>query len=146
VSDRIDLDAAEDLHQSTTPGPWRAEHDSCDCDTPCDHAIWIYRIDPLGESVGDWPEADVKFVVEAHRQWPALVAWLRAAGERITVLEAAILRANAALNTLPWAGDGLTSLVHDGHASGPVVNAIHATAGALDAETLGLLGREVPPW
>jgi hypothetical protein len=54
------------------------------------------------------------------------------------VLQAAIRRANDALDRLPWQGDGLRHLVVAGAATVEVVAAIHAAAGTLDPEGLGL--------
>jgi hypothetical protein len=97
---RVDLEQLEDLHQSTTPGPW---WDSPVKTAPGHHTIrggpddWrgfdgslggdrrpIARIAPaLAEDGTPTTEhdADAAFMVEAHRLLPALISELRAARE-----------------------------------------------------------------
>jgi hypothetical protein len=101
----VDLDRLEDLHQSTTPGPW---WDSPVKAAPGGHTIrggpsdWrgfdgslggdtrpIARIAlALAEDGGSINEsdADAEFIVEAHRVMPGLVAELRAAREVVNRL------------------------------------------------------------
>ncbi len=75
----IDLDALEDLHQSTTPGPWShvkdgpmfmGTEDYVDGSTAQLHGR-VYR---------EWPntfkplvEADIAWIVAAHEAFPALL-------------------------------------------------------------------------
>jgi hypothetical protein len=65
------LDHLDDLHQATTPGPWEL----------ADGGWGVYVTAADGEHVwarGDVPNAhDCAFTVEAHRQWPHLIAAIR---------------------------------------------------------------------
>jgi hypothetical protein len=76
----LDLDKAEDLHQSTTPGPWAAVPPRrLGGNTPIvatdevDSDRWI--LDAC------WP-TDAEFVVHAHRLWSVMCSELRAARDR----------------------------------------------------------------
>jgi hypothetical protein len=92
-------------------------------------------------------DPDAEFIAHARADVPWLLAQLAAERaalaaleRRLAVLVAGVGRANEALDRLPWEGDGLSHLVAEGAASAEVVAAVHAVAGALDPEALGLKG------
>jgi hypothetical protein len=99
----------------------------------------------MSEVAQCWHDPDARFIARAREDVPWLVGQLHAEHlahdeleRRLRVLEAAIRQANEALDRLSWEGDGLRHLVAEGVASAEVVAAVHAAAGALDPETLGL--------
>jgi hypothetical protein len=106
----IDLDRAEDLHQSTTPGPWDIQphghiRKGCKCMSCEAFTGWELRHVLTCEEVAikgnpdpgagsEWPPGDTcdsdvlryedaAFIVEAHRLWSAMCSELRAAREVI---------------------------------------------------------------
>jgi hypothetical protein len=90
-------------------------------------------------------DPDAEFIAHAREDVPWLLGQLAAEQHalaalerRLAVLVAGVGRANEALDRLPWEGDGLLHLVAEGVASAEVVAAVHAAAGALDPEALGL--------
>jgi hypothetical protein len=103
---------------------------------------------PDGSDVADClHDPDALFIAHARDDVPWLLHQLAAEqhardalDQQVAVLEAGIGRANAALNRLPWQGDGQRYLVAEGAATAEVVAVIHAAARALDPEDLGLKG------
>jgi hypothetical protein len=119
-----------------TPGPWGCIRPSGAIVASGHGEIAECTYDPdalfIAHGRGDIPWLLHHLLTELY----ALVAL----HERVAVLEAAIGCVNAALNQLPWQGDGLRHLAAEGAATVEVVAAIHAAAGALDPEILGLKG------
>jgi hypothetical protein len=119
---------------AATDGPWGYLRASGDIVAPDMSGVAQCQHDP-----------DARFIAHARADVAWLVGQLHAEHlahdeleRRLRVLEAAIRRANQALDRLPWQGDGLRHLVAEGAASAEVVAAVHAAASALDPEALGL--------
>jgi hypothetical protein len=117
-----------------TPGPWGYLRPSGVICGPDGSDVADCLHDPDVLFIAHAPEDTVWLLQQLLVDLAALVALQG----RIALLHAGIRRANAALDRLPWQGDGLRHLVAEGAATAEVVAAIHVVAGALDPEDLGL--------
>jgi hypothetical protein len=80
----MDLDRLEDLHQSTTPGPWELGDGGW--------GVYIGAPDQNVWAREDVPNpADVEFAVVAHRALPALITEVRALRQAVSDTGAALL-------------------------------------------------------
>jgi len=97
----IDIDALENLHQSTSPGPWRIRRLEAGgaalpgfVEAPRLDPSHAHAIEVLGEDDTLYPtrDGDMEFIVAAHRDVPSLIDAVRALRKKVAEQRSVIVQ------------------------------------------------------